>query len=202
MQTGRCIFYANGGRFHPPAGDFSPGGFGFRISKPIFVNCHRGKPDAGRTKWMKQGLKICVVAALAFLMAGCGGSDKRKEEPTNYDGWMLARWDDSTDLSGKVFLQLNEDMTFTLYQCIDTPGYQKLTGTYTKEGQVLSGTYSGGTPWESSYAIEKQTATELQLRSETNDIVSLYTAVEIPAYAKDGVVGAGVRSLGAAKPFL
>ena len=150
---------------------------------------------------MKRGLKICVVAALAFLMAGCGGSDKKKEEP-NYDGWMLARWGGSTDLSGKVFLQLNEDMTFTLYQSIDTPGYQKLIGTYTKEGQVLSGTYSSGTPWESSYAVEKQTKTELQLRSEKDDVVSLYTAVEIPAYAKDGVVGAGVRSSGAAKPFL
>ena len=150
---------------------------------------------------MKRGVKICVVAALALLMAGCGGSDKKKEEP-NYDGWMLARWDGGTELSGKVFLQLNEDMTFTLYQCIDTPGYQKFTGTYTREGQVLSGTYSNGTPWESrSYVIEKQTKTALQLRSE-NDVVSLYTAVEIPAYAKDGVVGAGVRSSGAAKPFL
>ena len=122
---------------------------------------------------MKRGFRIGIVAALALLMAGCGGSDKKKEEAPRYDGWMLTRWNGGTELSGKVFLQLNEDMTFALYQCIDTPGYRKLTGTYVKEGQILSGHYSDGTPWESSYAIEKQTETELQLRSETDDVVSL-----------------------------
>ena len=81
------------------------------------------------------------------------------------------------------------------------PGYRKLTGTYTIEGGVLSGTYSSGMPWESSYVIEKRTKTELQLRSET-DVVSIYTAVEVPAYVKDGVVASGVRSSGAEKPFL
>lgn len=106
---------------------------------------------------MKRGFRIGIVAALALLMAGCGGSDKKKEEAPRYDGWMLTRWNGGTELSGKVFLQLNEDMTFALYQCIDTPGYRKLTGTYVKEGQILSGHYSDGTPWESSYAIEKQT---------------------------------------------
>lgn len=193
---------ANGGCFHPPPGDFSPVGFGFRISNPIFVDRRRGKPDAVRTKRMKRGFRIGIVAALALLMAGCGGSDKKKEEAPRYDGWMLTRWNGGTELSGKVFLQLNEDMTFALYQCIDTPGYLKLTGTYVKEGQILSGRYSDGTPWESSYAIEKQTETELQLRSETDDVVSLYTAVEIPAYAKDGVVGRSAHAPEAAKPFL
>ena len=136
-------------------------------------------------------------------MAGCGGKDK-KEEKIDYDGWMLTRWNGSSDLEGAVYLQLNEDMTFALYQSIDAPGYRKFTGTYTNEGQVLSGTYSSGTPWESSYEIEKRTETELQLRSQKNDAVSLYTAVVIPAYAKDGVVGADSRS-GAPdgeKPFL
>lgn len=151
---------------------------------------------------MKRGFRIGIVAALALLMAGCGGSDKKKEEAPRYDGWMLTRRNGGTELSGKVFLQLNEDMTFALYQCIDTPGYRKLTGTYVKEGQILSGRYSDGTPWESSYAIEKQTETELQLRSETDDVVSLYTAVEIPAYAKDGVVGRSAHAPEAAKPFL
>ena len=88
---------------------------------------------------MKRGFRIGIVAALALLMAGCGGSDKKKEEAPRYDGWMLTRWNGGTELSGKVFLQLNEDMTFALYQCIDTPGYLKLTGTYVKEGQILSG---------------------------------------------------------------
>lgn len=149
---------------------------------------------------MKRELKMGVVAVLAFLMAGCGGSDK-KEDAINYDGWMLSIWNGGTELSGKVFLQLNGDMTFVLYQCIDTPGYQKLTGTYSIDGQVISGVYSSGIPWESSYVIEKQTKTELQLRSE-KEIVSLYIAVEVPAYAKDGVVASGVRSSGAEKPFL
>ena len=157
---------------------------------------------------MKRGLKILAVAALALLAAGCGGKDKKEEKIPN-DGWMLSRWNGSTDLEGKVYVQFNEDQTFTLYQNIDQPGFRKFTGTYTVDnsaetGPVLSGAYADATPWESSYVVEKHSETELQLRAQVGGAVSLYTAVVVPAYAKDGIVGPDSRAGGSVgeKPFL
>lgn len=118
---------------------------------------------------MKIGLSLFAVAAAALLVVGCGG-DKGGEDEANYDGWMLTRWKDGTALTGTVYLQLGEDGTFTLYQSIGTFGYARFTGTYAlvgdpATGQELSGTYADGTPWDSSYAVEKMTKRELRLRA-------------------------------------
>ena len=116
---------------------------------------------------MKIGLSLFAVAAAALLAVGCGGDKGGGEDEANYDGWMLTRWKDGTALTGTVYLQLGEDGTFTLYQSIGTFGYARFTGTYAlvgdpATGQVLSGTYADGTPWDSSYAVEKMTKRELR----------------------------------------
>lgn len=141
---------------------------------------------------MKIGLSLFAVAAAALLAVGCGGDKGGGEDEANYDGWMLTRWKDGTALTGTVYLQLGEDGTFTLYQSIGTFGYARFTGTYAlvgdpATGQVLSGTYADGTPWDSSYAVEKMTKRELRLRALKDGVVSVYSGVAIPAAVKDGV---------------
>ena len=152
---------------------------------------------------MKLGLKIVVALILATLTMSCGEDKERNDDPKNYDGWMLTSWNGSTTIAGKVYLQLKEDFSFNLYQSIQTTGYRKFTGTYSIDGaDLLSGSYIDGTPWESSYKIEKQTMTELQLRSRKDNTVSIYAGVEIPAYVKDGVTDKDVRAATIEKPFL
>ena len=129
---------------------------------------------------MKIGLSLFAVAAAALLAVGCGGDKGGGEDEANYDGWMLTRWKDGTALTGTVYLQLGEDGTFTLYQSIGTFGYARFTGTYAlvgdpATGQVLSGTYADGTPWDSSYAVEKMTKRELRLRALKDGVVSVYS---------------------------
>ena len=126
---------------------------------------------------MKIGLSLFAVAAAALLAVGCGGDKGGGEDEANYDGWMLTRWKDGTALTGTVYLQLGEDGIFSLYQSIGTFGYARFTGTYAlvgdpATGQVLSGTYADGTPWDSSYAVEKMTKRELRLRALGRPIVS------------------------------
>lgn len=153
---------------------------------------------------MKIGLSLFAVAAAALLVVGCGG-DKGGEDEANYDGWMLTRWKDGTALTGTVYLQLGEDGTFTLYQSIGTFGYARFTGTYAlvgdpATGQVLSGTYADGTPWDSSYAVEKMTKRELRLRALKDGVVSVYSGVAIPAAVKDGVTAGRLRRAGGVVP--
>ena len=105
-----------------------------------------------------------------------------------------------------VYLQLGEDGTFTLYQSIGTFGYARFTGTYAlvgdpATGQVLSGTYADGTPWDSSYAVEKMTKRELRLRALKDGVVSVYSGVAIPAAVKDGVTAGRLRSAAQGESF-
>lgn len=156
---------------------------------------------------MKIGLSLFAVAAAALLAVGCGGDKGGGEDEANYDGWMLTRWKDGTALTGTVYLQLGEDGTFSLYQSIGTFGYARFTGTYAlvgdpATGQVLSGTYADGTPWDSSYAVEKMTKRELRLRALKDGVVSVYSGVAIPAAVKDGVTAGRLRSAAQGESFL
>lgn len=156
---------------------------------------------------MKIGLKILTAAVAAVLAAGCGGSKGGGEDDTKYDGWMLVEWQGGTAMAGKVYLQLAQENAFVVYQSIDEPGFARFTGTYVirevpGSEPVLSGTYTGGTPWDRSYAIEKYTKKELRIRALEDGIVSVYTGVEIPAYVKEGFTGRGSRAAVAEKPFL
>lgn len=69
-------------------------------------------------------------------------------------------------------------------------------------GQVLSGTYADGTPWDSSYAVEKMTKRELRLRALKDGVVSVYSGVAIPAAVKDGVTAGRLRSAAQGRSFL
>ena len=109
------------------------------------------------------------------------------------------------ELPRSIYLHLAADRSFELYQSLNTIGYSKYTGTYTvtvyEQKALLSGTYTDGTPWESSYVVESQTAELLRLRSQTAGNISQYVAAEIPDYVKDGITVKNVRAE-AEKPFL
>lgn len=153
---------------------------------------------------MKTGMKILIAALLGAFLVGCGGDDK-SEDRTSYDGWMLTKWDDSSELAGKVYLQLESDGDFFLYQCVTTPGFKKYTGTYTVTAetgeQVLSGTYTGGTAWKDSYRIESRGDKIMVMTSVGEQIVSEYERVVVPEYVKEDDTP-GVRSGEDEEPFL
>ena len=173
--------------------------FGFRVPIPIFVIRLCGNQE-------RDGLGY-ENRIEPFCRGGCGGDKGGGEDEANYDGWMLTRWKDGTALTGTVYLQLGEDGTFTLYQSIGTFGYARFTGTSAlvgdpATGQVLSGTYADGTPWDSSYAVEKMTKRELRLRALKDGVVSVYSGVAIPAAVKDGVTAGRLRSAAQGESFL
>lgn len=157
---------------------------------------------------MKIGMKILAAALVVFLAAGCGGDDDNKNQPPPtyaFDGWKLTVWKGSTDLAGKVYLQLDSDGTFALYQSIKYPGFKTFKGTYTvttkNNVQVLSGKYEDGTPLKRSYEMESKGTIAMVLRSVEEQIESEYERVEIPAYAKDDDPLTG-RAASDEEPFL
>ena len=159
---------------------------------------------------MKIGLKFFAAALAVVLAVGCGSKEDSEEpEKPPVDGpvfeagsWVLSQWN---GLPRDADRYSAADRSFELYQSLNTIGYSKYTGTYTvtvyEQKALLSGTYTDGTPWESSYVVESQTAELLRLRSQTAGNISQYVAAEIPDYVKDGITVKNVRAE-AEKPFL
>ena len=96
-----------------------------------------------------------VAVAICFT-AAC-----QKEEVRNIvDPAIVGEWHLSTvevdgavqKYSYDVYFAINNDGTFELFQKSGTQTrYTKYTGTCKSEGNVLSGVYSSGTPWGTSY---------------------------------------------------
>lgn len=101
--------------------------------------------------------------------------------------WVLTEWNSSTDLPMGVFLSLNEDNTFDLYQHTANVLWVHYSGTYSLNGSTLSGVYSDGEKW-ADYTIKYNNGNTKQIKltreGDTED-VSIYTATEIPAEVID-----------------
>lgn len=161
---------------------------------------------------MKIGLKFFAAALAVVLAVGCGSKEDSEEpEKPPVDGpvfeagsWVLSQWNGSQELPRSIYLHLAADRSFELYQSLNTIGYSKYTGTYTvtvyEQKALLSGTYTDGTPWESSYVVESQTAELLRLRSKLPAIFAVCRRGDSD-YVKDGITVKNVRAE-AEKPFL
>lgn len=100
---------------------------------------------------------LFVVSTL-FACSKKSGGENPDPAVNVENGWKLVSWDGSTAISGYVYLRLEEDQTFVLYQQVGdlaTYGYRRYTGTYalsevTDAGLLLSGIYSDGKAWKDS----------------------------------------------------
>lgn len=113
--------------------------------------------------------------------------------------WVLTEWNSWKDLPMGVYLRLNEDGTFDLYQHTLSVLWVHYEGTFSLNGSTLSGVYSDGTNW-AEYTIKYYNEAEpkqikLTRKSDTTD-VSIYTATEIPTNVTDQATEATqVRSI-------
>lgn len=104
---------------------------------------------------MKNIFKIFSVAVALLITAACGSQN---EGPKVSDA-IVAEWHltdmSGTDASGlpQVYLEFKQDKSFELYQKVGEGRYRKYAGTYTIADSILSGKYSDGADWGSSYAV-------------------------------------------------
>lgn len=107
--------------------------------------------------------------------------------------WMLSLWNGDATLTGHIYMDLQADGKFVLYQSLDVSGFAVFRGTYTVASQngstVLSGVYDDGTPWKERYTMTC-TDDRMTLTSTSDAIVSQYVRTTIPDYVKDGLTAA------------
>lgn len=93
-----------------------------------------------------------------------------------------------------VYMTLNDDYTFALYQRTGKYELSKYYGSYTFDSAsgIFGGTYDDNTPWATTYALEEVNDDTLTWVNTANESeISVYVRADIPAT---------VHSLGNAKP--
>lgn len=142
---------------------------------------------------MRKTIYIVLAALGLCLLAGCGSSDKEKVSPTAkllVGEWQLKSWTGENPQDFDIYLSFTANQTFEIYQRIAEVKYQKFSGNFQVNNDVLTGKYSSGTNFGSSYDISfNESGSTLTLTSATNITeVSVYERSTIPNSVKDGSI--------------
>lgn len=100
------------------------------------------------------------------------------------DEWSLSTWSNA-EVVFNVYLDLNEDGTFSMYQQIYSLDYVLFEGTYKLSGDIMTGVYSDGQPWACGYKVDvtvhpDNTKSMVFWSQEDHSISSVYTNTTIP----------------------
>lgn len=143
-----------------------------------------------------KSLKIfSLIALFAMALVGCeepvtpnnpnngggSGGDTPVIIQTDIVGtWHLASWCSAAP-EFDVYVEFTNDGKFNIYQQTWLFTYQHFTGTYQVKDNLLTGKYSDGSSWLTSYQHEVVNS-KLSLKNSANlDEVSIYNAEIIPA---------------------
>lgn len=126
-----------------------------------------------------------LLLALPFLSANC--HHEPEEEPLVIDGqWQISQFSTkSVNIGGQpvdVYIDFKSGGSFEMYQMLGTGRYRKYTGSWKLTDRMLSGSYTGGQPWASSYEVSMDEGrTQLTLTStSTPQEVTVYRKQSIP----------------------
>ncbi len=130
----------------------------------------------------------CVSESGTTEVPNGGGSTdttKWEEEGSIVGVWELIKLNGSTKAKPRIYMSLNEDGSFDLYQQADKIYWVYYSGRFSFENNLLKGSYSDGVEWSSEYTVSFATE-PTRIRLVSNKEKSIYTAVdEIPQWIVD-----------------
>lgn len=132
---------------------------------------------------MTKFFKFVVAFLFAVTLCSCSKDSNNNLTLDKLTGqWELTLWSADSEFSGQVYLEFKADNSFTLYQNLDAQGYLTLTGTFALgTNNVISGIYSDGKPWGSSYIITDFSQNQMKWETPSGNEASIYTRTTIPA---------------------
>ena len=126
---------------------------------------------------------LFILAALMVIgTTGC----KKDEKPIDYKATLVGEWHCAPEnIDAEVYASFEEGGSFDLYQKVGEGRYRHYTGTWECEGNTLSGTYSDGAAWGSSYIVDfKDNDNMLLTALNGSEEVMTYTRESIPSDVK------------------
>ncbi|WP_308503112.1 lipocalin family protein [uncultured Alistipes sp.] len=127
---------------------------------------------------MKKYIFHLLAATLLVFFAGCSKDDGAKVAPSVVGEWHLATWNGETPTDFDVYMELLSNGSFNIYQKVETSLYVHYTGSFSATDNQLTGRYSDGVAWSSSYTYEISGET-MTLTSTTSE-VSVYKRSTVP----------------------
>lgn len=128
---------------------------------------------------MKRLIYIAIFA-LATL-AGC--QKENSKEPT-LEQKIQGEWRGSEiSVDAAIYISIKADGTFELYQKMTSDEFELRRGTWTLEGDILSGVYNDGEPWATSYKVSAGSTLTLVSQAEGAE-TSVYIPCSIPVEVK------------------
>lgn len=129
--------------------------------------------------------KIIAFAVVLLSLIAC-----KPEEKIDLKGVIVGQWEltnveftKSAQVGSEsvtIYLDLLADGSFKLYQQLGQGRFRYFTGTWDYAAEILSGSYTDGTPWSSSYSVTLDGDT-LTLSTVSGSEVHTYTRTTIPS---------------------
>lgn len=127
--------------------------------------------------------KTGIIAVLLLLLLGTAACRKDK----NPDGGIFGEWKqvsytgDDDAAGAEVYLNFRPDCTFEMFQKLGAGHFAAYIGTFSLDGELLSGTYSDGTSFGGKYIVkvdgDRMTMTESNVAAPGEYV---YTRCSIP----------------------
>ena len=105
---------------------------------------------------MRKTIYILFAILGMSLFAGCDDDKKDNNTPLAKQlvgEWRLTSWTSEAPQAFDAYIAFDGG-SFTIYQKVESVRYQKYTGSYLLQDDILSGNYSDNTPWGSSYTVK------------------------------------------------
>ena len=128
-------------------------------------------------------LLFILTALMVITATGC----KKDPKPIDCKATLPGEWHCMPEgIDAEVYAAFEENGSFDLYQKVGEGRYRHYTGSWTCEGNTLSGIYSDGIAWGSSYTVaftDKDNMTLTTLNG--SDEAMVYTRESVPSEVRE-----------------
>jgi len=128
---------------------------------------------------------IYIFIALLLIATGC-----KKDKPVDHAKLVIGEWHCAPEtFEADVYLALDTDGTFDLYQQIGEGRHRHYSGEWDLDGTTLSGTYSNGDNWGSGYQVSFSGDNTMSLKAlNGSEEVMKYSREAIPSEVINGSI--------------
>lgn len=139
---------------------------------------------------MKKILTILAAMTAMLLATSCGEKEKKPLDITGE--WALQSIATKAVQIGSVkvdvYISFAQDGSFELYQKVGEGRYRRFDGNWSLLEDQLSGTYSDGKAWGSTYTVSMDADRLIMLSSSATPEESVYTKTTIPSDVKNNIL--------------
>lgn len=138
---------------------------------------------------MKRFFSLAALLLLCVITTGCPDKPDDPDNPQEAlditGEWQISQLTTKSaqvgDQTVDIYLAFTSAGNFDLYQMIGTGRYRHYTGSWSLSGNTLSGKYSGGSEWATSYTVAVDAGkTQLVLTTADGSEVQTYRKRPIP----------------------